>query len=96
MKVTCQKNDQYGLGQMCLVPAIDAMGLWSPHLALQRWIDARKLVTSASEADDFVFVTTTGINKGGLVSTDTLRKHVVAAFRPFHGYSLLTQRGRNL
>ena len=80
LKATCQKNDQCGLGQRCLIPAIDAMGPWSPHLALQRWIEARKLVAAASGADDFLFVTTTGINKGGPVSTDTLRKHVVASF----------------
>ena len=86
LKVTCQKNDQNGLGQMCLIPRVKAMEAWSPDLVLQRWLDARQVLVRSASPDDFVFITTTGTNKGGQVSTDSLRKHVVAAF----GHSVAT------
>ena len=72
---------------MCLVPRIPAMGKWSPDTILLKWLDARKLIGTSQCDEDFLFVTTTGQRKGSQVSTDSLRKHIVAAF----GHSVATR-----
>ena len=77
LRVRCQKNDPAGIGQVCTIPAIAAMGLSSPPMLFLEWLRVRRDLAPASE---FLFVTTTGRNKGQQVSVDSLRKHVKAVF----------------
>ena len=88
-KVRCQKNDPRGLGQVCFVPHIKVLGEASPARLMRRWVSLR----SSCQADPSelapLFVTTTGVNKGGPVSTDSLRKAVAALIgKPWSTQSL--------
>ena len=68
LRITSQKNDQCGVGQVCFLPDMPALGPASPHIIFQRWLTARKLITSSEKPDDFLFVTVTGKHKGGGMS----------------------------
>ena len=77
LRVRCQTNDPAGMGQVCTIPAIAAMGSSSPPTLFLEWLRVRHDLAPPS---DFLFVTTTGRNKGHQVSVDSLRKHVTAVF----------------
>ena len=77
LRVRCQKNDPSGIGQVCVIPAIQAMGSSSPPTLCLEWLRARHDMNPPSK---FLFVTTTGQKKGHRVSVDSLRKHVTAVF----------------
>jgi hypothetical protein len=77
LRVRCQKNDSAGIGQTCVLPAIDAMGSSSPPLLFLHWLAVRRDLAPSS---DFLFVTTTGSRRGHQVSVDSFRKHVTAVF----------------
>ena len=80
LKVRCQKNDRVGLGQICFIPAVAESPSWAPVAALRRWLGIRGQFVDSTDLDKSLFVTTIGRNRGGPVSTDTLRKHVTSAF----------------
>ena len=80
LKVRCQKNDPNGLGQVCVIPHIRALGVHSPVRVLQRWLDRRQLLSRSCQLSDFLFVTITGKSKGGQVSPDSMCKHVAESF----------------
>ena len=54
------------------------MGERSPPLIVKAWLERRGSI--APPSSKHLFVTVAGRNKGGRVSTDSLRKHVAAAF----------------
>ena len=88
-KVRCQKNDPRGLGQVCFVPHIKVLGDASPARLMRRWVTLRSTCQSDSSELAPLFVTTTGANKGGPVSTDSLRKAVAALIgKPWSTHSL--------
>ena len=76
--VRCQKNDQLGLGQVRVLPDIRALGAASPPRVLRRWLEIRPSLAQAESTK--LFITTTGINAGGPMSKDSLRKHVSLMF----------------
>ena len=80
LKVRCQKNDRVGLGQICLIPEVAGSPTWAPAVAMRRWLGIRGQFVDATDPLKPLFVTTVGKNRGGPVSTDTLRKHVTSAF----------------
>ena len=80
LRVKCQKNDPNGLGQLCVIPHIRALGALSPVRVLQEWIERRTHIGKTCTLSAFLFVTITGKAKGGPVSTDSLRKHVADSF----------------
>ena len=80
LQVRCQKNDPRGIGQVCVLPSIPALGHTSPHLVLQAWLDRRLKLSVQFDMSQHIFVTLTGKNRGQAVSTDSLRKHVTKEF----------------
>ena len=74
----CQKNDQLGMGQVCVLPDIRALGSASPPRVLRKWLAIRPSLAHAESTK--LFITTTGINAGGPMSKDSLRKHVSLMF----------------
>ena len=77
--VRCQKNDKLGLGQLCLIPHVAALQKCSPLHIFNTWLQHRSSFCS-SPSEGYTFVNVTGQNRGGPVSTDSLRKHVTASF----------------
>ena len=77
LQVRCQKNDPAGIGQLCVIPSIEAMGEASPTKIFLDWLRRREELTVTS---DFLFITTTGVKAGSQVSVDSFRKHVTSAF----------------
>ena len=83
LRVTCQKNDQLGLGMTCFIPHIASMKERSPATIIKEWIAARpKICQSTSDPESLLFITTTGKKKtiGGPVSADSFRKFVSTIF----------------
>ena len=81
LKVVCQKNDQCGIGQVCLIPDISSLDACSPCGILRLWLQTRQ----KAQGHEPVFTTTCGSNQGSKVSTDWFRKLVATAFG--HGKS---------
>ena len=83
LKVRCQKNDQEGLGMICIIPDIQVLGINSPKRILLAWIEARGSVAKAPDTSQLLFITTTGNRKtlGNPVSPDSLRKFVTSTFQ---------------
>ena len=70
LKVRCQKNDRLGLGQVCLLPNINALGPHSPLAIFKRWLQLRKqLVEEVHDLPIFVDVT------GGQQRVRRLHRH---------------------
>ena len=83
LRVTCQKNDQLGLGMTCFIPHITSMKERSPATIIKEWIATRpKICQGTSDPDSLLFITTTGSKKtiGGPVSADSFRKLVSTTF----------------
>ena len=80
LKVRCQKNNPNGLGQVCVIPRIRALGVHSPVRVLQQWLERRQVLSQSCMLSDYLFVTITGRAKGGQVSPDCMREHVAYRF----------------
>ena len=83
LNVRCQKNDQEGLGMICVIPDIRALGQNSPARILQKWLETRAAFQKSDNDGEPLFVTVTGrpATIGGSVSADSFRKLVTANFQ---------------
>ena len=94
--VSCQKNDQAGLGMTCFIPHIESMGQCSPDMIIRAWISMRHQFVNDFENPKLpLFVTTTGPQGriGSRVSADSFRKIVSAAFAGNTGTHSLRKGG---
>ena len=83
LRVTCQKNDQLGLGMTCFIPHIASMKERSPATIIKEWIASRPTIChTTADPESLLFITTTGSKKtiGGPVSADSFRKLVSTTF----------------
>ena len=80
LHVRCQKSDPRGIGQVCVLPNVPALGHASPHLVVRAWLDRRQQLMFQQAMSNHIFVTLMVKNRGRAVSTDSLRKHVTGAF----------------
>tara|TARA_B100000780_G_C21093677_1_gene440898 strand:+ start:153 stop:1682 length:1530 start_codon:yes stop_codon:yes gene_type:complete len=80
--VRCQKNDQAGIGMVCVIPSIPALGSNSPALILDKWMQIREDFMKTKNPDEPLFLTITGTKKtiGNRVSADSFRKAVTNKF----------------
>ena len=78
--VRCQRNDSCGIGQVCLLPSMPALGQASPDKLLVSWLNARSSFATDASPDAPLFVNVTLQNKGGFMSTDSFRKIVYAVY----------------
>ena len=78
LRVRCQKNDPIGLGQICILPHIQALGAGSPARLMQLWLQRRQRLVNSTDGP--LFITLAGKHKGHATSTDSLRKFVAANF----------------
>ena len=60
LKVRCQKNDQEGLGSICIIPNIRSFGKNSPACILAEWLSVRRAFQRSDAESEPLFITTTG------------------------------------
>ena len=80
--VKCQKNDQEGIGMMCVIPTIRALGKNSPASLLEAWLSCRTAYKKSESDKEPLFCTVTGAANriGNSVSPDSFRKALGAVF----------------
>ena len=80
LKVRCQKKNPAGIGQVRVIPHINALGDHSPCNVLNLWLARRRELVQIHPISNKLFITLSGKNLGRGVSTDSFRKHVAAEF----------------
>ena len=71
LRIASQKNDPCGVGQVCFIPAMPALGQASPCVVLSRWLEARINVGGSQASHSPLFTTITARTRAALSrSTD--------------------------
>ena len=83
LKVNYQKNDQEGLGMICLIPSIPILKECSPAQILHSWLETRVHFARSSHSSQPLFCTVSGSPKtiGNQVSADSFRKALSSIFQ---------------